>query len=454
MRPRQLVSVLSDVGFPTPSSKDQKKRTIVPYFPYVSWPDLRPCIAINSYLLYLFAEDGRKFSLFNKGGTLTTYAKELTHIVRYCHLNRIGFLGMTDTRFVGFYKYLSAQLGVAPEGRRSTNYVVRLLMRTLDFLEYVHVRFGGGKKMLIKTSRRDVKGRDGHTHSVWQHPCFPVLEDSNKRFPIGNDVIKKLKVGIPALWPSTNQKSYLLQRRKLTLISILEHLGCRRAEAAMIKVEELYKAFDMPYKTPLLKIPNVKGKRKFRYVPIRRAQLSQWIDYVETARFEVLDRLGADDNGYLFVSHVSGDPLSYDYITTEINELRRRLKIGEPCHPHLFRHRFITEIVKLLAIQYHSDTPERFKDLLISETRLLKDLREWVGHASVESLAIYVDHAYEELGGTDQIYDDVQRTLALDEGSERLDELARLYRAGELSETEWIFLCRECLEMTRVEISR
>lgn len=454
MRSRKLVSVLADIKLVAPNSRAAVTSTVVPFFPYASWPDLKPCVPLNSYLLYLLAEDGRKFSLFNKGGTLRTYAKELTHVVRYCHLNRMGFLDFTDSRFIGFYKYLSAQFGASPEGRRSTNYVVRVLMRTLDFLDYVHARFGGGKKMLIKASRRDVKGKDGRNHNVWHHSCFPVLEDSNKRYPLGNDVLKKLKLGIPVLWPSTNHKSYLLQRRKLTLISVLEHLGCRRAEAAMIEVEELYKAFNMPYKTPLLKIPSVKGKRKHRYVPVRRALISQWIDYVETARFEVLDRLGSHDHGYLFVSHTSGAPLSYDYITTEVNDLRRRLKIEEPCHPHLFRHRFITEIVKLLAIQYHAQTPERFKELLVSEARLLKDLREWVGHASVESLATYVDHAYEELGGVDQIYNDVQRTLAIDECSERLDQLERLHSVGELSDAEYIFLSRECLEMTKVEISR
>ncbi|WP_342623658.1 tyrosine-type recombinase/integrase [Pseudomonas alkylphenolica] len=362
---------------------------------------------------------------------------------------------MSDRRFVHFSKYLSGE--ISPETglpARTSNYIARVLRRTLDFLEYVHKKFAPYATWVIKAKKEKRTDQRGRSHSAWFHSCIPVEESPEARLPISTAVIKKLKSGVVELWPeSKSDNSYHLQRRKTLLIVVLEKLGCRRSEAAQIQVPEIYKAYNSLYKRPLLKIPNVKGKRKFRYVPVSRVILSTWIDYIETSRATILHSRGViKDHGFLFVSVKDATPLSIDYITTEINELRHLLNIQDPCHPHLFRHHFVTEMVKLLVVRTQARSKDTFTQMLIDDARLFKELREWVGHRSVESLAIYIDLAFQELADLPKIYDEARSRVAIDDCISVLDELRSRYDSGDLSDVEYGFLAREILEASRSEI--
>ncbi|MFK1048573.1 tyrosine-type recombinase/integrase [Pseudomonas aeruginosa] len=457
MTAKQLVVINKGIMIPILSETDEVKFIKVPEFPFSRWPDLTPCLPVNSYLLYLLADRGGRLSLLNNGGTVTTYAYELSHIIRYCYKNKLSMASLSDRRFVAFCNYLKAEVCAATGvAKRSDNHVARILRRTLDLLEYLNKYLAGGRDLDVKAEKRERRAKDGKKSLVWYHACIPVEQGGEARLPIGDAVIKKLKNGIRRLWPeSAGVEAYWLQRRKLLLISVLEKLGCRRSEAARIRVVDIYDAYNSPFKRPLLKIPNVKGRRRFRYVPVTRVALEIWIDYIETARLAILHKNNVkDDHGFLFVSVNSGFPISIDYITTEINELRHRLNISDPCHPHLFRHHFITEVIKILALQYSAVDSDSFTQMLINDARLLKDLREWVGHKSIQSLMVYIDLAFRELARVPDAYEEVRLTMVIDDCAGALDDLQARFDEGTLSETEFIYLARQVLASTQSEIRR
>ncbi|MGU2064696.1 tyrosine-type recombinase/integrase [Pseudomonas aeruginosa] len=442
---------------PILAETDEIRFIKVPAFPFCRWPDLTPCFPVNSYLLYLLADKGDGLSLFNGGGTVTTYAYELSHIIRYCYTNKLSMASLSDRRYVAFCNYLKADVCPSTGAtKRSENHVARILRRTLDLLEYLNKNLAGGRNFNIKAEKRERRGKDGKKSLVWYHACIPIEQAGEARLPIGDAVIKRLKDGIRQLWPeSAGVEAYWLQRRKLLLISILEKLGCRRSEAARIAVNDIYEAYNSPFKRPLLKIPNVKGRRKYRYVPVTRISLEGWIDYIETARRAILHKHNIqDDHGCLFVSVSSGRPINIDYITTEINELRHRLNIADPCHPHLFRHHFITEVVKILALQYRAPDADGFTQMLINDARLLKDLREWVGHKSIQSLMVYIDLAFRELAKVPDAYEEVRLKMVIDDCAGALDDLQARFDSGTLSETEFIYLAKQVLASTQSEIRR
>ena len=64
--------------------------------PMLSWPDGRWCLPANIYMLELYH---RGLSRKNHGGTLLTYAANITHLLRYCFDNQIDFPDLTDNQF-------------------------------------------------------------------------------------------------------------------------------------------------------------------------------------------------------------------------------------------------------------------------------------------------------------------------------------------------------------------
>jgi len=63
--------------------------SLADYFPTLSWPDGRWCFEANVFMLELYYKG---LSRKNKGGTLLTYAANISPIIRYCYYNKRGWV--------------------------------------------------------------------------------------------------------------------------------------------------------------------------------------------------------------------------------------------------------------------------------------------------------------------------------------------------------------------------
>jgi len=80
---------LTKGNFTLPYCIDGQNRVIsskADNIPMIKWPDGRWCTLANMYMCRLY-EQGH--SRNNDGGTLKTYAANISHLIRYCFKNKI-----------------------------------------------------------------------------------------------------------------------------------------------------------------------------------------------------------------------------------------------------------------------------------------------------------------------------------------------------------------------------
>ena len=104
--------------------------------PMLCWSDGRWCFEANLYMIELYQ---RGLSRTNNGGTLKTYASNISHLLRYCFLNRTDFINLTDSQFTLFVKGLQGKIKnkTTVVKARNANTVINIARNCLDFLSCV-----------------------------------------------------------------------------------------------------------------------------------------------------------------------------------------------------------------------------------------------------------------------------------------------------------------------------
>ena len=100
------------------------------------------------------------------------------------------------------------------------------------------------------------------------------------------------------------------------------------------------------------------------------------------------------DHGYLFVASNTGKQISVNTITNEIYDLRKAAGFKAPAHPHLFRHRFITEMLARLIYEHDLQNSDDLRKALAGSEAIRQKLQEWSGHKLIGSLETYIKDAY------------------------------------------------------------
>jgi len=347
---------------------------------------------------YMHSLATNQLSLADKGGTPGTYASQLSHIVRFCYSKKIDFHELTDSDFVDFIDELQA---TAPNGEklRNDDTVVTIGRRTLSFLEYVGKRWhipdflspdGAHVKAERRIFAKVVKGRSQVTRHYWDHSCFPQRSPQNKRYPVPEDYIARLRKAVRGLKSSSFKK-----RRRLVLLRVLEATGARRIEIANLKVSDVEAAKTM--EKPFLRLLTFKrgGDPEPRLVPISHSELDYLIEYIRFYRAPLVGkRLGEEDHDFFFVNEKSGLPIKPNTITLEVYLLRRAAGIEGKAHPHLFRHRYITMALFRLVRTYKVRDKEHFSELLSTMKQFVQEVMERTGHRDMSSLSRYVDWVF------------------------------------------------------------
>lgn len=179
------------------------------------------------------------------------------------------------------------------------------------------------------------------------------------------------------------------------MLRLLEVTGARRIELVNITVADVHKALDM--REPHLRLLTFKrrGSVGERLVPIARSELDYIVEYIENYRALVIEKfLHGNDHGYLLVSHTTGRKLVPNTVTLELHSLRLAAGIRGKAHPHLFRHRYVTEMFRRLIRTYKVCDKAGFMELYYKMEHFKREVMELSGHLQIESLERYVDWAF------------------------------------------------------------
>lgn len=373
------------------------------------WPDGSPCWLANLYLLNGFKK-GR--SRRNQGGTLLTWAKNLSPLLRWCYDTERDFFELEDADFVAFVSYLSEEKRLdKPDTKvRGVNQVRTIASTVMSFFAYIDTLMPGlnliGPQASIKAELKQVeysKGGRKIKAVAWTHECLPRGNPTRRRQPISADAIEKLYEANDA----SGQASYLV-RRRFIMLRLFELTGGRRIEVSFIKLADLLEA----EQTGQLKIFSAKKRDDAcRYVPVTKADLKEILSFVKHYRRLIINKtIGAkNDHGYLFVSSRSGKPLAVDTLSAELYLLRMAAGIyDEEACLHAFRHRYITNTLRILIRMHRCENISDLKRAMLSIETIKQQLLEWTGQSSLDALERYVHLAFEAETGFKDTLDILQ----------------------------------------------
>ena len=381
--------------------------------PLITWPNGGWCFDANAFMLRLV---DRGLSRFNRGGTLATYAAHITPLLRYCENNNVDLVELTDAHFSMFVNSLKAARFKpgSREPRLEPSTVISTASTCLAFLSFVgelHQVHLVGPEAAIRAEIVPSRGRR-QTAVKWHHHSFPTRSPERRRLPVGSEVIAALRNAAAEHSPS----NYIRRRRQI-MLRLLEITGARRSEIAALTVQSVERAAAM--QAPRLELVTKKGrgrrKDRIREVPITKSDARLLLEFARVNRSVVIRRTcgRAADPGALLLSETSGFALRPNTITQEVSILVRAAGLYTRVCAHMFRHRFITNVFKALIEEYHVESPDAFRQLLLSAEELKTRVCEWSGHSSLASLARYIHLAFEEVGGVRLAVDAVRAKAAI-----------------------------------------
>ncbi|MGC9398453.1 MAG: site-specific tyrosine recombinase XerD [Anaerolineae bacterium] len=162
---------------------------------------------------------------------------------------------------------------------------------------------------------------------------------------------------VEALLAATQQGETPLDLRDQALLEILYATGLRATEAVALKVSDI----DFEQGTV-----RCKGKgNKERVIPLHRRALEVVRRYIEEGRSFLLRRAGEP---ILFLNHL-GEPLTRQGLWFIVQQYAKAVGLEDKVTPHTLRHTFATHLLEGGAD--------------------LRDLQQFLGHASISTTQIY-----------------------------------------------------------------
>ena len=439
---RPKLYALTATDFELPFYIDLNRRVITAAahdIPMLAWPGGRWCLLANVYMLELYH---RGLSRKNRGGTLLSYATNISPLIRYCYDNKIDFINLTDNEFTFFIKSLQGERRTKnPEVlARNTNAVIAIGRNCLDFLACVGRFYGDeefvGPKGRIRAEQKEFvirsegfrKGKGKLIRKYWHHHSFPTPDPKKRRLPISTDNVRKLR---EAVLPCS--RTIFKRKRRYVMLKLLEITGGRRSEVALLTVDSVRRAAFMP--DPVLKMQTAKrpgGREDTRVLPIARHDLLILLEFIDKNRRRVVrNACGlSNDDGYVLVSETTGRKLRPNTITQELAILAKAAGIKEQSCPHLFRHRFITKLFVALIEQHKFENQDDFRRALLDTESMKQKIQQWTGHTNLSSLDRYITLAFEEITNFKKTYSIVNARRIIDSFQGSLAQFQQELRNG------------------------
>lgn len=396
--------------------------------PMMRWPNGRWCLEANVYIQSLYE---RGLSRQDRGGTLHTYATQISELLRFCHKNNTDLIDLNDAQFSQFVRMISnRQPGPPGKPIRSSSTVIRIARRCLDFLSAVgafHCQTdfiastGRIKATRIKMHVRTGTGKKEICREHWNHRSLPTADGASKRTPISAGNVTKLREAV-----LDHSSSVYLRKRRYAMLALLEATGARRFEIARLKVSDVTRAASMT--PPMLRLVTAKrggNKEIFREIPVSKTIVNILMEFINKNRRVVIRRtIGSkEDSGYFFLSETTGNALATNTLTQELHSLRKFAKIEEPACAHMFRHAFVTRRFYSLVKQHNLKNPEDFRRALMDIESLKIEVQQLLGQKNPQSIDPYIHSAFVMLGDADRQLDAIQVQSTLEEIRSRLVQL-------------------------------
>ncbi len=357
------------------------------------WPNNKPCWPVNMYIIGQLRR-GRTI------GTVNSYAAQLAFLLRFLYEQNMEFEDITDESLYDISQWLSDEPDKRKPKfkRRGGRQVNKILRQTLTFLEWYQSlfrieepmvgAFGNGAKITVEVRELRIKGS---LKSYLWHESMVAEEVPRDVKPMARDVYLKLLGACQHI-----SKSQFVQSRASILLKLLHDTGARRIEISRLQVKDVMNARESSDGKLSLHTAKQRANR-IRQVPLPVPTLNAAINYIEVQRKMHVWRLKKQkvidhDPGWLFLTN-RGKALNVETISQDISRLRHIAGIKEPATAHMLRHRWITiQVIHRLKSYLGKKLP------MDVATTILTRVASMTGHKQIESLWIYIDLAFEEMG--------------------------------------------------------
>ncbi|MCW7554529.1 site-specific integrase [Endozoicomonas gorgoniicola] len=398
------------------------------------WPNGVPCIFVEMFLIDKSEEV--KISK-SDGGTVGVYASQITHLVRFCYSESKEFWELTTFDIDKFVSVLANEKDETGNNRRRNNNTIKsILSSVVIFLKWLQSNYFPNKNIIgIDTfeKRHQIKLREGRRITEKGHAVlyqyFPTKLPSSTRCPkkpVSETVIKllwdtlaenkayaKVNRRLQSFFSIEEQKDhieYMHKRRELQL-TLLAATGMRPQELINICVTN-----NRPHleKGNIL-VPTLKRKKFVRLIPMDRATIIRIEVFIDIHRKKLIERLvrygilscaeHADD--VIYLNSETGKKVKPDAAYQEFFRLTKKAGISQKNCQSMFRHRFITNMVKLHLVSFMDKNPLKSRQIMTdSDYRtILTKIAKFTGHKDVNSLFHYIDLAWDELDVFEHAFD-------------------------------------------------
>lgn len=431
---KQLYNQIKDLELPSKvflndsANSPKNKKILESYFSY-KWPNGMPCILVEMFLLHK-----SRFVSINKrdGGTIGNYASNLSHIVRYCYKRKLEFWELKHDHIDELVFELCNEKDISNLRVRNNNTVKTIIQSSIELLTWIQENIAVDRRIAgiddrhtrfqIKLKKAKYKGPHGYTSICNVFPCrlprsitpavTPMSSDSIKKLWDTLDLIKsngrvsnKLK-GTFSKKEQSDHKEYMHKRRELQL-ALLEATGLRPQELVRIPCFENIKNLE----SSTLNIPTLKGrvdpKQNMRLIPIPRALAIKIELFITLHREKLIKRLlkanlidsYSDVADVIYLNSENGGEVLPDAAYQEFRRLTVKSGIKQKNCQKMFRHRFITNMVKLHLISFMDKNPLKTRHVVTDNDyrTVLKKVASFTGHRNLDSLMHYIDLAWEEM---------------------------------------------------------
>lgn len=435
MRPRkQLYNLLRDIDLPLGASFDADKqdylaeREIVPAMFAVQWPDGTPCVQMEMYLLDIcHSLTVRRLD----GGSLKTKINELTPLIRFCWDMKKNFWQLYDADFQGFVRRVRTERAIYAADKRSRcdNTVIKVIDSAIAFFEWLQKHLVCDRVIVgtidenpqIPLVPRYYVNQHGKKRRRLIYKLSPTPSTPDPKRPMPREIRNRIwdaveewakpgklsggQVTPNALKEKIEELDYLRARRELLLL-LLEGTGCRPGELARFSTS----ANRNCVATGRTILPTLKRRRRMkRSIPIERGIAMKIELFIEDHRERLISRLTAKGKrpvarDRVFLCSKKGGPISERSMAKEFQRLVARAGIEQRACASMFRHRFITGMVRLHLAAFVSESGKTRGLITDADYRsILRKVATYTGHGSEQSLFHYIDWAWEEMGVFDYV---------------------------------------------------
>jgi len=465
-KPRARCFRLHEIAVPDAVIQQGRRRLVitssVPYGAFVYWPNGKPCIAVNQYLL--------ENALVWTGATPQTFAFSLSHLVSYCGNNNKGFSELSDGDIGALIKGLRTEPAkVFAERARNHNTVRNIVHQCLSFLRwYQDSLYRGASPFIGKSGSGAAIIVTEHLNSLtrrmtWGHRYLPEPVSMERKQAVSRATIDALENAIEskAVYEKMHERirrthgldedfskqciDYLWRRRRF-LLWLLQATGLRPGEMMRLSAQDLEDAIRSEKNgVGILSIPTLKRRRVDpprrpfvlfgsqieqlrRYLAGRREWLKACAQHSGTLCTTDALFLGAKPGGY-------GVGVSLSALEKDFAELCVDAGLGEQqtCFS-MFRHRFITQEVRGLLREFKLKNTKLVADA--DYRAILERVRAKTGHADIRSLWHYIELAEKDEGLFGDVLAGEESRAHMDLAKVTLEEVRREFELGQRTQQE------------------